>query len=33
MDNPTKHEIWILTVVDLSPIPLLTAIAVIAALR
>ncbi len=32
MDNPTKHEIWILTVVDLSPIPLLTAIAVIAAL-
>jgi len=25
MDNPTKHEIWILTVVDLSPIPLLTA--------
>ena len=32
MDNPTKHEIWILTAVGLSPIPLLTAIAVIAAL-
>lgn len=29
----TKHEIWIVTAVSLAPIPLLTAIAVIAALR
>jgi hypothetical protein len=33
MDNPTKHEIWIVTAVSLVPIPLLTAIAVIAALQ
>jgi hypothetical protein len=33
MDNQTKHEIWIVTAASLMPIPLLTAIAVIAALQ
>ena len=31
MDNPTKHEIWIMAAVSMVPIPLLTAIAVFAA--
>ena len=33
MDNPTRHEILIMAAVSLVPIPLLTAIAVIAALQ
>jgi hypothetical protein len=33
MDNQTKHEVWIVTALSLAPIPLLTAIAVIAALQ
>jgi hypothetical protein len=33
MDNQTKHELWILGAFTLVPIPLLTAIAVIAALQ
>jgi hypothetical protein len=32
MDNHTRHEIWIMAAVGLAPIPLLTAIAVIAVL-
>jgi hypothetical protein len=31
MDSQTKHALWILSAVSLAPIPLLTAIAVIAA--
>jgi hypothetical protein len=33
MDNQTRHELWIVTAVTLAPIPLLTALAVIAALQ
>lgn len=33
MDNQTRHEIWIVTAANLVPIPLLTAIAVVAALQ
>jgi hypothetical protein len=33
MDNHTKHEIWIMAAASLVPIPLLTAIAVIAVLQ
>jgi hypothetical protein len=33
MDNQTKHEVWIVTAVAMAPIPLLTALAVIAALQ
>jgi hypothetical protein len=33
MDRETKHELWILAATSLVPIPLLTAIAVIAAIQ
>ena len=33
MDEQTKHELWIVAAASLVPIPLLTAIAVIAALQ
>jgi hypothetical protein len=33
MDSQTKHELWIVTAVSLAPIPLLTALAVLAALQ
>jgi hypothetical protein len=33
MDNPTKYEIWLVAAVSLAPMPLLTAIAVIASIQ
>jgi hypothetical protein len=33
MDSESKRELWIVTAVALAPIPLLTALAVIAALQ
>jgi hypothetical protein len=33
MDHQTRHEIWIVTAASLAPIPLLTALAVVAALH
>jgi hypothetical protein len=33
MDHQTRHEIWIVTAASLAPIPLLTAIALVAALQ
>jgi len=33
MDSQTKHELWIVGAAALAPIPLLTAIAVIATLQ
>jgi hypothetical protein len=33
MDPQTRHEIWIVTAASLAPIPLLTAIVLVAALQ
>ena len=33
MDNQTKHELWIVGAIALAPIPLLTVVAVVAALQ
>jgi hypothetical protein len=33
MDSQTKHELWMIAAIGLAPVPLFTAIAVIATLQ